>query len=61
MIKDFCKTLKTKFTDKYYIVYNCSNNKTKTYLIGDIDLYKSFGNKNENIVNGYRSYRFSRV
>ena len=55
------KTLKTKFADKYYIVYNCSNNKTKTYLIGDIDLYNSFGNNNENRDNaGFKAYCFAR-
>jgi len=47
--------------DKYYLVYKCANNKIKTYLIGNINLYKSFGNKNEGRDNaGFRAYCFAR-
>ena len=53
--------LKSLFKSKYYIVYRCSNNRVKTYLIGDIDLYKSFGNKNEKRDNaGFKAYCFAR-
>ena len=61
MIKNFYRSIKTKFSSKYYIVYNSSEKKTKTYLIGDIDLYKSFGNKGENRGNaGFKAYCFAR-
>tara|TARA_B110000495_G_scaffold10628_1_gene7651 strand:- start:282 stop:518 length:237 start_codon:yes stop_codon:yes gene_type:complete len=61
MIKNFYRSIKTKFSSKYYIVYNSSEKKTKTYLIGVIDLYKSFGNKGENRDNaGFKAYCFAR-
>ena len=47
MIKKIYKKLASKLSSKYYIVYRNSDNKIKTYLIGDINLYKSFGNKDE--------------
>ena len=47
--------------DKYYVVYRNHDNKIKTYLIGDINLYKSFGNKGEQRDNaGFRAYCFAR-
>jgi hypothetical protein len=47
--------------DKYYVVYRNHNDKIKTYLIGDINLYKSFGNKGERRDNaGFRAYCFAR-
>ena len=33
------------FSPKYYIVYKNKQGEIKTYKIGKIDLYKSFGNK----------------
>jgi len=61
MIKKIYKKFKSKLSSKYYIVYKNSDNKTKTYLIGDINLYKSFGNKDENRDNaGFRAYCFAR-
>lgn len=61
MIKKIYKVIKNKLSSKYYIVYKNSNNKIKTYLIGDIDLYKSFGNKGEKRDNaGFRAYCFAR-
>jgi len=58
MIKKIFNKLLSK---KYYIVYKCSDNKIKTYLIGDIDLYKSFGNKREERDNaGFKAYCFGR-
>lgn len=57
-IKEGIKRLNTK---KYYIVYRTDQNKTKTYLIGDIDLFKSFSNKGENRDNaGFKAYCFAR-
>jgi len=61
MIKKIYKKIVSKLSSKYYIVYRNSDNKIKTYLIGDIDLYKSFGNKDENRDNaGFRAYCFAR-
>lgn len=61
MIKKIYKKLVSKLSSKYYIVYRNSDNKIKTYLIGDIDLYKSFGNKDEKRDNaGFRAYCFAR-
>ena len=56
------KTIKNKlFSDKYYLVYKNQDNKIKTYLIGNIDLYKSFGNKKESRDNaGFKAYCFAR-
>lgn len=56
------KSIKNKFfPDKYYLVYKNSDNKIKTYLIGDINLYKSFGNKKEHRDNaGFKAYCFAR-
>ena len=61
-MKTFKDRLKRAMSrDKYYLVYRCANNKIKTYLIGDIDLYKSFGNKDEGRDNaGFRAYCFAR-
>ena len=53
-------TIKRLFSNKYYIVYKNSNKKIKTYLIGDINLYKSFGNKEESRDNaGFKAYCFA--
>lgn len=61
MIKKIYKKIASKLSSKYYIVYRNSDNKIKTYLIGDIDLYKSFGNKDEKRDNaGFRAYCFAR-
>jgi hypothetical protein len=61
-IKKFAFKLKKKiFGKQYYVVYRNRDNKIKTYLIGDIDLYKSFGNSNEKRDNaGFRAYCFAR-
>jgi len=49
------------FGQKYYVVYRNHDDKVKTYLIGDINLYKSFGNKNEERDNaGFKAYCFAR-
>ena len=60
--KKFYFKLKKKFLGhEYYIVYRNSEDKIKTYLIGDIDLYKSFGNSSEKRDNaGFRAYCFAR-
>ena len=57
----YFKLKKKLFGNEYYIVYRNSDNKIKTYLIGNIDLYKSFGNSNEKRDNaGFRAYCFAR-
>jgi hypothetical protein len=49
------------FGQQYYVVYKGRHNKIKTYLIGDINLYKSFGNKGEHRDNaGFKAYCFGR-
>ena len=49
------------FQSKYYIVYRNKDNKVKTYLISSINLYNSFGNKNENRDNaGFKACCFAR-
>lgn len=62
ILKEFCTTLKSKlFGDKYYVVYRNKDEKIKTYLIGDINLYRSFGNSNEKRDNaGFKAYCFAR-
>ena len=56
------KIINKYFRDKYYIVYRNSDKKIKTYLIGDINLYNSFGNKSEKRDNiGFRAYCFGRA
>ncbi len=61
MINKFLYRLKNKFSNKYYVVYKNSNNRIKTYLIGNIDLYKSFGNKDEKRDNaGFKAYCYAR-
>lgn len=61
-LKRFYFKLKKKLLgNQYYVVYRNRDNKIKTYLIGDIDLYKSFGNSNEKRDNaGFRAYCFAR-
>lgn len=46
---------------KYYIVYKTEEGRIKTYLIGKIDLYKSFSNKKQERSNaGFKAYCFAR-
>jgi hypothetical protein len=60
-MKSFSKKLRQAMSGKYYLVYKCADNKIKTYLVGDINLYKSFGNKSEKRDNaGFRAYCFAR-
>lgn len=61
-IKKISKSVRLSVSrNKYYIVYKCKDGRTKTYMVGDIDLYNSFGNKNEQRDNaGFRAYCFAR-
>jgi len=61
----FLNTLKSKvlhaFGSRYYIVYKNENGKIKTYQVGCINLYNSFGNKGSNRDNiGFRAYCYGR-
>jgi len=65
MFKTIIKELKklTKFlqSKRYYVVYRTREDKVKTYLIGEIDLYKSFSNGDEARDNaGFKAYCFAR-
>lgn len=54
-------TRKVYFSPRYYIVYKGSDDKIKTYQIGAIDLWSSFGNKEDNRKNvGFKAYCFGR-
>ena len=61
-VKNFLARIsRTMNSSKYYIVYKTDEGKTKTYLIGDIDLYKSFKNKRQSRDNaGFKAYCFAR-
>lgn len=61
-IYNFSREIKSRLVnEKYYIVYRCNDDKIKTYMVGNIDLYKSFGNKNESRDNaGFKAYCFAR-
>ena len=54
--------LRTLLNNKqYYVVYRTEEGRVKTYLIGDIDLYNSFSNKEEKRDNaGFKAYCFAR-
>jgi len=61
-LKKFINKLYNKVNKKqYFVVYKNEEGKTKTYLIGEIDLYNSFRNKDENRDNaGFKAYCFAR-
>tara|TARA_B110001454_G_C12721818_1_gene435034 strand:- start:5400 stop:5726 length:327 start_codon:yes stop_codon:yes gene_type:complete len=46
---------------RYYVVYRNSDDKIKTYQIGKIDLFSSFGNKEDERSNvGFKAYCYGR-
>ena len=46
---------------RYYVVYKNSDGKIKTYQIGKIDLFSSFGNKEDDRSNvGFKAYCYGR-
>ena len=60
-IKSLKQKLLLPFTSRYYVVYRTGDGKIKTYQIGDINLFDSFGNKKferDNI--GFKAYCFGR-
>ena len=64
MIKDIRSlyyNLKNLFSARYYLVYKNQDGKIKTYQIGNINLFNSFGNKEDGRRNvGFRAYCFGR-
>lgn len=61
LISKLKKIKNSIFGAKYYVVYKNHDNKIKTYLIGNINLYNSFGNKIEDRDNaGFKAYCFAR-
>ena len=61
LIKKIKSKLNCLFCRRYYIVYRNEHNKIKTYQIGNINLYNSFGNKRDKRDNvGFRAFCFAR-
>ena len=61
LIKNIKLKLKNAFGNRYYVVYKHRSGKIKTYQIGSINLYNSFGNKNYDRDNiGFKAYCFGR-
>ena len=61
MIRELYYNLKNKFSPRYYLVYKNEDGKIKTYQIGHINLFNSFGNKKDSRGNvGFRAYCFGR-
>jgi len=61
MITKIINSIKKIKESKYYIVYKNKDDKIKTYLIGDINLYNSFSNKEQDRDNaGFKAYCFAR-
>ena len=53
--------INNSFGSKYYVVYKNRHDKIKTYEVGSIDLFHSFGNKKESRDNaGFKAYCFGR-
>jgi hypothetical protein len=61
MITTIINYFKNLNQNQYYVVYKNKEDKIKTYLIGDINLYNSFSNKEQNRDNaGFKAYCFAR-
>ena len=61
MITTIINSLKNLGQNRYYVVYKNKEDKIKTYLIGDINLYNSFSNKEQDRDNaGFKAYCFAR-
>jgi predicted DNA-binding transcriptional regulator YafY len=54
-------TRKAFYNPRYYVVYRGRDDKVKTYQIGPIDLWSSFGNKSDARTNaGFKAYCYGR-
>lgn len=61
ILKRFKDKLYSVCSPRYYIVYRNKDNKIKTYQIGQINLYNSFGNKANHRDNvGFRAFCYGR-
>jgi len=61
LINKIKSKLNCLFCKRYYIVYRDEKDKVKTYQIGNINLYNSFGNKRDKRYNvGFKAYCFAR-
>ena len=61
MIKSLKSKLNCILCKRYYIVYRNNNGKIKTYQVGNINLFNSFGNKRHERNNaGFKAYCFGR-
>ena len=61
MVKKIQKIIRLLTDKRYYVVYKTRTGKIKTYQIGGIDLYDSFGNKDDDRSNvGFKAYCFGR-
>lgn len=61
MITKIINSLKKLGQSRYYVVYKNKDDKIKTYLIGGINLYNSFSNKEQSRDNvGFKAYCFAR-
>ena len=61
MLKRIQRVLRELLDKRYYVVYKTEEGKIKTYQIGSIDLYESFGNKDDDRSNvGFKAYCFGR-
>ena len=61
MITTIINSFKKLSQKRYYVVYKNKEDKIKTYLIGDINLYNSFSNKDQGRDNaGFKAYCFAR-
>ena len=61
MITKIINSFRKLRENRYYVVYKNKDNKIKTYLIGNINLYNSFSNKEQNRDNiGFKAYCFAR-
>ena len=61
MITTIINSFKNFRQNRYYVVYKNKDDKIKTYLIGDINLYNSFSNKEQDRDNaGFKAYCFAR-
>jgi len=61
MVKKIQKIIRILTDKRYYVVYKTRTGKIKTYQIGKIDLFSSFGNKEDDRDNvGFKAYCFAR-
>ena len=61
MLKNIANKVRKNKGPRYYVVYKTKDDEVKTYQIGAINLYDSFGNKDDDRNNvGFKAYCFAR-